>query len=74
VPILLGFILGVAMTITGAYAFDSATGRAGNGLTITSQAAPMVNWAVVGSEWQSFQDGVRATADNIERSFKQHAG
>jgi hypothetical protein len=72
VPILLGFILGVAVTITGAYAFDSSTGRAINGLTVTSQA-PMVNWAVVDSEWQSFRDNVRITADNIERSLKQHA-
>ncbi|HSZ67738.1 MAG TPA: hypothetical protein VK825_16140 [Xanthobacteraceae bacterium] len=76
-PILLGFILGVAMTITGAFAFDSATGRAANGLTPTSQVtgqAPMVNWAVVGSEWQSFRDNVRTTADNLERTIKQHAG
>ncbi len=72
-PILLGFILGVAVTITGAYAFDSSTGRAINGLTAASQA-PMVNWAVVDSEWQSFRDNVRITADNLERSLKQHAG
>lgn len=72
-PILLGFILGVAVTITGAFAFYSATGRAANGLTTTSQA-PMVNWAVVDSEWQSFRENVRTTADNIERSLKQYAG
>ncbi len=72
-PILLGFILGVAVTVMGAYAFDSSTGRAVNGLTATSQA-PMVNWAVVDSEWQSLRENVRTTADNIERSFKQHAG
>jgi hypothetical protein len=72
-PILLGFILGVAATIAGAYAFDSSTGRAVNGLTTTSQA-PMVNWTVVDNEWQSFRDNVRITADNIERSLKQHAG
>ena len=29
---LLGFILGVILTIAGAYAYDSATGRAPNGL------------------------------------------
>jgi hypothetical protein len=73
VPILLGFILGVAVTITGAFAFDSATGRAANGLTAASQA-PMVNWAVVDGEWQSFRENIRTTADNIERSLKQHAG
>jgi hypothetical protein len=73
VPILLGFILGVAVTIVSAFAFDSATGRAANGLTPTSQA-PIVNWAVVDSEWQSFRENVRTTADNIERSLKQHAG
>ncbi|MGA9892735.1 MAG: hypothetical protein WBQ55_10360 [Xanthobacteraceae bacterium] len=71
--ILLGFILGVAVTIMGAYALDSSTGRAANGLAPASQA-PMVNWAVVDSEWQSFRENVRATADNIERSLKQHTG
>jgi hypothetical protein len=34
----------------------------------------MVNWAVVGSEWQSFRDNVRTSADNLERTIKQHAG
>ena len=31
-PVLLGFILGVAATILGVYEYDSTTGRAGNGL------------------------------------------
>ena len=32
-PVLLGFILGVAVTILGVYEYDSSTGRAGNGLS-----------------------------------------
>jgi hypothetical protein len=52
-PILLGFILGVILTIAGAYEFDSSTGRAANGLTPTATGtqAPLVNWGVVGNEW-----------------------
>src|SRR5262249_50518735 len=48
-PVLLGFILGVAVTILGVYEYDSTTGRAGNGLSATAAGgkAPMVNWAVV---------------------------
>ena len=35
-PVLLGFILGVAATILGVYEYDSTTGRAGNGLAPTA--------------------------------------
>jgi hypothetical protein len=71
-PVLLGFILGVFVTIFGAYVYDAATGNAGNGMSVSSQA-PMVNWSVVQNDWQIFEDRVRATADNIERTVKQHA-
>ena len=35
-PVLLGFILGVAVTILGVYEYDSSTGRAGNGLSASA--------------------------------------
>ncbi len=42
---LLGFILGVLVTIAGAYAYDSNTGRAANGLSASDAGgqAPVVN-------------------------------
>ncbi len=75
-PILLGFILGVILTIAGAYEFDSSTGRAANGLTPTATGtqAPLVNWGVVGNEWNDLQTNLRSKARGLESSFKQHTG
>jgi hypothetical protein len=74
VPILFGFILGIALTIAGAYAYDSSTGRAANGLSATSAAgqAPMVNWNIVSDDWQNFQTGVRNKTEDLEQKFKAH--
>ena len=74
-PVLLGFILGVAVTILGVYEYDSTTGRAGNGLAPTAAGGtPMVTWDVVSEDWHNFQSGVRSTTDSIERKLKQHSG
>ena len=75
-PVLLGFILGVAVTILGVYEYDASTGRVPNGLTATDAGgkAPMVNWDVVSTDWRNFQDSVRSTTDSIERKIKQRPG
>jgi hypothetical protein len=75
-PVLLGFILGVAVTILGVYEYDATTGRVGNGLPATAAGdkAPMVNWDVVNEDWHNFQAGVRSTTDGLERKLKQHSG
>jgi hypothetical protein len=74
--VLFGFILGVLLTIAGAYVYDSSTGRLGNGLPATAAggAPPMVNWGVVSDDWQNFQAGVRAKAGDFERTLKRHTG
>jgi hypothetical protein len=76
VPILLGFILGVIVTIGGAYEYDLNSGRYGNGLSVTDASgnAPMVNWNVVDNQWQIFQSNVRATAADLEHKLKAHTG
>jgi len=76
VRLLLGIILGIALAIVGAYAYDSTTGRSANGLSTASAdgQAPMVNWDVVGGRWQVFQTHVRAKAADLERKLKQHTG
>jgi hypothetical protein len=76
VRLLLGIILGIALTIAGAYEYDATTGRATNGLSTASAdgKAPLVNWDVAGSEWQIFQTQGRATAADLERKLKQHTG
>jgi hypothetical protein len=76
VRLLLGIILGVILTIAGAYTYDSSTGRESNGLSATAAdgQAPMVNWDVVSANWTLFKINVRKSADNLERSIKHHAG
>jgi hypothetical protein len=71
VPVFLGFLIGVAVTIAGAYAYDSSTGRAANGLSVANQS-PMVNWDVVSNDWRTFKANVRITTEDIEQKFKQH--
>ncbi len=71
-PVIFGFILGVAVTILGVYEYDSSTGRAGNGRSAGAAGGkvPMVNWDVVSENWHNFQSGVRSTTDSIERKLK----
>ena len=75
-PVLLGIILGVILTIAGAYTYDSSTGREPNGLTTTAAGgqAPMVNWDVVSADWNLFKTNVRESTDNLERNIKYHSG
>ena len=73
---LLGIIIGAFLTIAGAYVFDSTNGRVPNGLTATADGgqAPMVNWDVVGTNWDVFKANVRQSTNNLERSLKGHVG
>jgi rubredoxin len=68
-----GFFLGVVLTISCAYAYDSATGKAGNGLAANDQA-PMVNWSVVDSDWQIFKANIRTTVDDLGRAVRRLTG
>jgi hypothetical protein len=72
----LGIILGVILTIAGAYAYDSSTGRAPNGLppTAAGGSPPLVNWDVVSEDWTAFKTNVRESADNLEKRLKHHTG
>jgi len=72
VPVLFGFILGVIVTIAGAYVYDAQTGRSANGLS--SAAAPVVNWDVVGDRWTNFQANLRMKAEDLERTLMRHTG
>lgn len=57
--ILLGMILGAALTVGGAYAVDTMRG-APNGSAATEQRR-MVNWDVVDAAWQTLK--VRARTE-----------
>jgi hypothetical protein len=76
VPVLLGFILGIAVTIAGAYAYDSQMGRTAKGLSPVAAGgqAPVVNWDVVSADWNKLQENVRGKAQDLERSLKAYTG
>ncbi|HEX4408736.1 MAG TPA: hypothetical protein VH206_08190 [Xanthobacteraceae bacterium] len=69
-----GFILGVIVTIAGAYVYDSQSGRIDHGLAATEGQAPMVNWNVVNDDWTNFQTNVRAKTEDLQRTLKRHIG
>lgn len=66
--VFLGIILGVFITIAGAYVYDSMTLGT---VTATTQSQagdvtkPMVNWDVVDRNWRVFTDRVRHTWNRL---------
>ena len=75
-PMFIGLILGVILTIAGAYAYDSSTGRSPNGLPSTAADghAPLVNWDVVNNQWHGLESNVRDIGADLERTLKRHTG
>jgi hypothetical protein len=72
-PLLFGVILGVFITIAGAFVYDSSTGRAANGLSAGSAGGqpPLVNWNVVNEDWHGLQTGLRDAEADIRRGWKR---
>jgi hypothetical protein len=75
-PVLLGMILGVLLTIAGAYTYDTMSGRADNGLppSAASGQPPMVNWDVVSEDWQDLRTNMRDMGTQLEKGGKKIAG
>jgi len=75
-PVLVGMILGSVLTVAGAFLYDSSTGRVPNGLAPTAAAGqpPMVNWDVVGDNWQAVQTSLRNLGADIEKGWKRLTG
>ena len=73
---LLGIILGVALTIAAAFAYDTGTGRAANGLQPSAVGgnAPMVNWDVVSNNWHGWALQMHNAGLQIERGWKRLVG
>lgn len=57
--LLLGIILGVLLTIGGAYVIDSHN-AANAADTATTSVRPMVNWDVVNVKWQHLTERARS--------------
>jgi hypothetical protein len=75
-PVLLGIILGVLLTIAGAYSYDTMSGRAANGLPPSAAGGrpPMVNWDVVSDEWHELLANVRDMGTQLEKGWKKING
>jgi hypothetical protein len=57
--LLLGIILGGALTVGGAYVYDSHNTLARGNAPADGQR-PLVNWDVVGTKWQHLNERARA--------------
>jgi hypothetical protein len=71
--LVLGVIFGVFITVVGAFAYDSSTGRAANGLAPGSAGGhpPLVNWDVVRDDWHGLETGLRNAGADIQRGWKR---
>ena len=60
--LILGVILGAILTVAGAYAYDTTTGRVSNGLPALAANGhpPMVNWDVVSDNWHDLKAHLQA--------------
>ena len=56
--LLLGIILGVVLTVGGAYLYDSTNAPLATNAP-ASVARPMVNWDVVGTKWERLTERAR---------------
>jgi hypothetical protein len=56
--VLIGILLGAILTVGGAYLYDSRNATAA--ATTTSVERPMVNWDVVGNNWNRLTQRARA--------------
>ena len=64
----LGIIIGVFLTIAGAYVFDSVTTGPATAATETTTRRPMVNWDVVDHNWHAFTESVRLGWNRLTRT------
>lgn len=73
---LLGFFLGIVLTIAAAFVYDSGTGRAPNGLapSFAGGNAPIVNWDVVRNDWRGWELQLRDAGLQIQRGWRRLVG
>jgi len=66
--LLLGMILGSALTILVAYAIDTTT-MAHTTTATANTERPMVNWDVVENRWNSMRSELREFGANVQRGW-----
>jgi hypothetical protein len=63
---LFGIILGIALTIGGAYLYDSHNALTAQS-TETAKEQPLVNWDVVSQKWNVLSDRARVQWDHLSQ-------
>jgi hypothetical protein len=73
--VFLGMILGAILTIVGAFSYDVVSEKV---VTSTNVAAsderPMVNWDVVGKNWQNLETNLREMATRVHEQWTRRSG
>jgi hypothetical protein len=64
--VLIGIILGVVLTVGGAYLFDSHTAQMST--STASAQRPMVNWDIVSNNWNRLTARARAEWNRLASS------
>jgi hypothetical protein len=76
--IILGMILGAILTVVGAYSYDVVTGKVAAPTDVPGNVAvnerPMVNWDVVGKNWQSLETNLREMATRVHEQWTKRSG
>jgi hypothetical protein len=74
----LGMILGAILTVVGAYSFDVVTGKMVATPDVPASATtdnrPMVNWDIVGRNWQSLETNVRDMVTRVHDQWAKRSG
>ena len=76
--VFLGMILGAILTVVGAFSYDLVTGKAvimaDTGANAASDQRPMVNWDVVGRNWQSLETNFREMVARVHEQWSRRSG
>jgi hypothetical protein len=74
--IVFGMFLGVLLTVAVAFAYDSVSGRAANGLAraAVDGRLPVVNWDVVSEELHRLELNLQALGEDVQRGWRKLGG
>jgi hypothetical protein len=75
--VILGMILGAFLTVIGAYSYDVVTGKMvatpDVSANVPADNRPMVNWDIVGRNWQHLESNVREMATRVHEQWTKRS-
>jgi hypothetical protein len=68
-----GMFLGILVTVAAAFAYDSVSGRAPNGLARSAADGrpPVVNWDVVSEDWHQLELSLQSLGEDVQRGWRK---